>query len=308
MEPLPILRPIRIPKLPRIKVFNPRQHPIKAIPNNPVDVAVDWIYLPSTAEFRLPFSVNNQQGGTRYVQTELSSPPAGWSDSPRNHGSVGNGYTLSANHLANRTTPSFTDGEYDETLTLAIRLFKDSSYSELDVELTVEYAFHHFKSDDPAWNVLAFHDFESDTENWVWTPKDWAWNASATINRGSPGYGSSYSIYRAPNPGCVGSLNAIKIYDASFDDPSTAKSDTVNETFLDGSFGDVPDDTWIAAFGYMSDLTKARIGLVIIVDTCDYCYSRKNGYSTPSASKVYWSLVARHISYWYVDRVRIVYK
>ena len=309
MEPLPILRPVRIPRLPRLIIFDPWKHPIKVLRKNPVDVAVDWIYLPSTAEFRLPFSVNNQQGGTRYVQTELSSPPAGWSDSPRNHGSLDNGYTLTKNHLASRTTPSFTDGEYDETLTLAIRLFKDSAYSELDVELTVQYVIHHFKSDDPAWSLLHFADFESGDDGWSSGKYTDNWSKHSSPERGAPGYGSSNGIYNSSD---YNQKNDLKVYDAAFDSTSESVGNTRKTLFVESSIGDIPSDTWIAIFGYMSDLSKSYVGLVLRVTYWygDICLFHTNGFSKPSASKVYWSLVARHCTdeKWHFDRVRIVYK
>ena len=306
MEPiLPVLRPLQFRSPGDILLFKKR---LKALPRNPVDAYLDWVYLPDPATIRLPFALTNQQGGDRYVQTQLSSPPSGWTDSPIQHGAVANGATLLANHVTQRAMPSFTDGEYDETITLLVRLYRDSGYTDLDLELTVEYALHHFKSDDPAWSLLAFHDFEASHEDWVYRDLSSEWGRGFYVNIGSPGYASTYSMILSA--GESAGNDKLQIYSASFNSTSELIKDTLDEKIFDSGLIAL-SDLWLAFFGNLL-LTKTYIGIVLIVKGVTYPANYESeGYSTPSATKCRFSGVVYHDSggnKWYADRIRIVYK
>ena len=305
MEPLPTLRPLQFKSPGDLLLFKKK---LKAIKNNPVDAYLDWIYLPDPATIRLPFNLTNQQGGDRYVQTQLSSPPTGWTDSPVQHGLVANGSTFQSNHITQRSMPTFTNGEYDENITLAVQLYKDSGYSDLDVELTIDYNLHHFKSDDAAWTLLAFHDFETDSEYWGRHYLDSEWNSLFYNSIVSPGYASTYSMILSG--GSSASNDKLQIYSASFNSTSEKIVDTLDEKIFDSSTIAL-SDLWLAFFGNLL-LTKSYIGVVLVVQGVTYPANYKyNGYSTPSATKCRFSGVVYHDSgsnKWRVDHIRIVYK
>ncbi|MEM2370816.1 MAG: hypothetical protein QXH51_07945, partial [Candidatus Bathyarchaeia archaeon] len=284
---------------------------LKAIKNNPVTAVIDWVYLPSPANIRLPFALTNMQGGTRYVQTQLLNPPSGWTDSPVNRGSVANGATMNSFHPTQRTMPTFTNGEYVENITLAVKLFKDSNYSDLDVTLTVEYQLNHYKSDDSAWSLLAFHDFESGYENYFAGDLYYDWTDADVINiyRSAPGYASSYSIcatYSGQNSA------SLQVYGASFNSYGEVKANTLEQKFLDTQTIMI-SGVWIAYFGYISNLTKNYFGIVFCVTQpmASKVLFRQYGYNRPSgATKLRFSGVCRYHTdnYWHIDRIRIVYK
>ena len=316
MKPiLPVLRPLQFRSPGDVLLFKKR---LKALPKNPVDAYLDWIYLPDPATIRLPFSLTNQQGGDRYVQTQLSSPPSGWTDSPVQHGAVANGATLQANHVTQRSMPSFTDGEYDETITLLVQLYKDSGYTELDLELTVEYALHHFKSDDPTWNLLAFHDFESDTEGHcspAYTDSKWDY-CSTYIKIDPPGYASNYSLHNTYTSTYLDEdVDRGQVWSCSFDSPSEEIGNALEQKWFDTMQIGLAD-TWLAFFGAVKDLSKAYFDLYLVFGfyTAEGRLAgiiKGNGYSMPSATKLYFSGLCQFYtgdSHWHFDRIRIVYK
>ena len=308
---LPVLRPIQFKSPGDVLLFRKR---LKALPNNPVDAYIDWIYLPDPAVIRLPFALTNQQGGDRYVQTRLLNPPAGWTDTPNQHGSVANGATLRTNHVTQRAKPTFTAGEYNETITLLVQLYRDANYTDLDLELSVEYNLHHFASNDPAWTLLDFDDFEVDNELWkipVSSPnRKWSLGGSVGYAKRltTEGYASSCSLIGMDTSDGKGNFDYMSVCFGNFNSTGDYIAETSDEYLK--SYPTMPKDVWIVFFGAFR-LDKTYIGIAYWFDHTNAWKVMAKYWSKPSAAKCYASGVTKwSISQatWLLDRVRVVYK
>lgn len=279
------------------------------------DAMADWFFLPSPATLRFPFAFTNQQGATRYVQTKLTGAnggnlPSGWTDTVKQHGSLAHGATLYAYHQAARTVPTFTSGEYSETIELRIELYTDSGYNTLDKVLVEPLNYIHYKSDDSAFTLVDEDTFEIDPENWSTSSSlGNTWN----INNNNPrvsgrGYASTYAAevydYTVPNAGSLrillgdGNLTAGQGYNVE------------TRMWLDTKGLGIAD-VWHTFAGRHS-LSGSNVGLVLISDPTNPYYASFKKFAKPtSATKLYVSGVVYYHSsdyVWYFDRVRWVKK
>ncbi|MEM4236943.1 MAG: hypothetical protein QW823_04010 [Candidatus Caldarchaeum sp.] len=133
------------------------------------DIYPDWFFLPNAATLRFPFAVTNQTGSTVYVKTIVTglnggALPAGWTDTPKQHGSLAHGSTLYAYHEASRSKPTFTNGVYDEQIELRIQFYSDASYSTLVLTLVEQLNISNYDSSLVDWTLHDSDDFEIDNE------------------------------------------------------------------------------------------------------------------------------------------------
>jgi len=63
--------------------------------------------------------------------------------------------------------PALTAGEYDETLTLRVDAYTDSSYSAAYANQTLTVVVHHFDHAHAAWTVVEHADFTNDECGWA---------------------------------------------------------------------------------------------------------------------------------------------
>lgn len=304
----------------------------KALKNNPVNVVLDWMFyecvLPEYGRaIFFPFALTNIRPGNRFVKTRLVNPPDGWYDRLNEHGIVGFGYTIYARHYARRALPPFVEGEYNETVTLAVDLYRDPGYTDLDITLLVDYYIQHYRSDGGYWTVLARHEFSRDNEGWLIAPdlsKSWDYQGSVPI-RVESGYPLLWSITsNAPNQ----TNSSLQVWSASFDQISEPMRDTVEQLVLDtkgvpftypwidpevqvGWGLHVP---WLCFSGKITRLNKSRFGFLVLVNrpAGEYVFYKQGGYTMPSnVSKLRFS--GRCVYYpptsrWYLDLFSIVYK
>jgi len=141
--------------------------------SEPHTVYADIRDLPSPVQLGLRIVVTNQLGGTRYIQAQLSGGVAGqWTHNAQNLGSLADGtsaiYVI--HNFSQRTSPpsptELTNGEGEETLTLHVRAYTDSGYTNLDAEETLDFNLVWLDSEHSSWTVLDTDDFETDTEGW----------------------------------------------------------------------------------------------------------------------------------------------
>ena len=104
---------------------------------------------------------NTHPSSTLYFKASIVSPPADYSVSSTNLGSLAPGANGFFTFKPTRAQPSLTAGEYDETLTLKIDAYTDAGYSVPYANKTLSVTIHHFNHTDAAWTVIEHADFTS---------------------------------------------------------------------------------------------------------------------------------------------------
>lgn len=277
------------------------------------DVYPDWFFLPNPATLRFPFAVSNQTGSTVYVKTILTglgggALPSGWTDTPKQHGSLAHGSTLYAYHQASRSTPTFTGGVYDEQIELRIQFYSDALYTTLVLTLVEQLNVYNYNSSLADWTLHDSDDFEIDSEGWLYsTVSANTWGGPTAIPRYSgKGYASTYAIGYTFTGQDAGSLQVL-LGDGnlSVGQPYTLET----RMFLDTKGLNIPD-VW-HVFGGRYTLVGPNIGLAMKVTAEDYYAYNKKFAKPVGVTDVRVSGVVRYDSTdsrWYVDKVRWVKK
>jgi hypothetical protein len=129
-------------------------------PNEP-DVYNDVNSLPNPFTMNIPAGIaNTHPSATLYFKMSIVSPPADYSVSTQNLGSLlpgANGFFIFS---PVRATPTLTAGEYDETLTFRVDAYTDSGYSAAYANQTLSLTVHHFDHLDASWTVLDHTSFD----------------------------------------------------------------------------------------------------------------------------------------------------
>ncbi len=109
---------------------------------------------------------NTHPSATLYFKVSIVSPPADYSISSTNLGSLAPGASGFFTFTPTRSKPTLTAGEYDETLTLRIDAYTDSGYSAAYANQTLSTNIHHFDHTDASWTVVEHADFTNDFCGW----------------------------------------------------------------------------------------------------------------------------------------------
>jgi len=179
------------------------------------DVYPDWFFLPNPATLRFPFAVTNQTGRTVYVKTILTglgagALPSGWTDTPKQHGSLAHGSTLYAYHQASRSTPTFTGGVYDEQIELRIQFYSDALYTTLVLTLVEQLNVYNYNSSLADWTLHDSDDFEIDNEGWMYSnATSNTWGGGFAQRFSGKGYASTYAIGLGLGGQTAGSLQVL---------------------------------------------------------------------------------------------------
>jgi hypothetical protein len=101
-----------------------------------------------------------------YFKASLVSPPAAYTSSSTNLGSLAPGQSGFFIFTPERHPPTLTGGEYYETLTFRIDAYTDSGYSAAYANQTLSVSVHHFDHADAAWTVVEHAAFDNDLCGW----------------------------------------------------------------------------------------------------------------------------------------------
>lgn len=123
-------------------------------------VAMESLADPMPIDFA--FKCTNTDDIVLYVKSELISPPAGWTGSAEQHGSLGVGvddYFLNDNYT--RSKPANLT---EETVTFRISYYSDAGYTILVSSEDVSYTITYVDFDDAGFTVVDDDTFEVDLE------------------------------------------------------------------------------------------------------------------------------------------------
>ena len=120
-----------------------------------------------TTDLPSPFIMNiligiadTNPSATLYFKVSIVSPPAAYSVSSTNLGSLAVGASAIFTFTPVRALPTLTAGEYDETLTFRVDSYTDSGYSAAYTNQTLSVTIHHFNHTDGSWTATAHDTFE----------------------------------------------------------------------------------------------------------------------------------------------------
>ena len=134
-----------------------------ADPREP-DLYVDVTDLPNPFTMNIPIGISNTHPSSQlWFKVSMVSPPAAYSVSSTNLGSLTPGTNGIFTMTPERTQPTLTAGEYDEILTFKVEAFTDSSYSALYADEELSVTVHHFNHTDASWTVIDHSDFDDGT-------------------------------------------------------------------------------------------------------------------------------------------------
>jgi hypothetical protein len=122
--------------------------------------------LPNPFTMNILLGIANTHTATLYFKVSIASPPADYSVSSSNLGSLAAGQSGFFVFTPVRAMPALTAGEYDETLTLRVDAYTDSGYSAAYANKTLSVAVHHFDHADAAWTVVEHAAFDNDLCGW----------------------------------------------------------------------------------------------------------------------------------------------
>ena len=132
------------------------------------DIYNDVCDLPSPFTLNILLGITNTHPATTlYFKASIVTPPADYSVSSTNLGSLAPGASGFFFFTPIRAKPTLTAGEYDETLTLRIDAYTDAGYSAAYANKTLSTAIHHFDHSDASWTVIEHADFTNDECGWA---------------------------------------------------------------------------------------------------------------------------------------------
>ena len=112
-------------------------------------------------------SSNTHPSTTLYFKASIVSPPADYSVSSTNLGSLAPGANAVFTFTPVRAQPSLSAGEYDEPLTFRIDAYTDAGYSAPYANQTLSVTIHHFNHTDASWTVISHDTFDgADQDGW----------------------------------------------------------------------------------------------------------------------------------------------
>jgi hypothetical protein len=124
--------------------------------------------LPDPFSMNIILGITNTHTATLYFKASITSPPAAYTSSSTNLGSLAPGQSGFFVFAPARHPPTLTAGEYDETLTFRIDAYTDAGYSAAYANQTLSVAIHHFDHADAAWTVVEHAAFDSDLCGWTY--------------------------------------------------------------------------------------------------------------------------------------------
>jgi hypothetical protein len=132
------------------------------------DIYNDVCDLPTPFTLNILLGITNTHPATTlYFKASIVTPPADYSVSSTNLGSLAPGASGFFIFTPVRAKPTLTAGEYDETLTLRIDAYTDAGYSAAYANKTLSTAIHHFDHSDASWTVIDHADFTNDECGWA---------------------------------------------------------------------------------------------------------------------------------------------
>jgi hypothetical protein len=123
--------------------------------------------LPDPFTMNIILGITNTHTATLYFKASITSPPADYTSSSTNLGSLAAGQSGFFVFTPARHPPTLTAGEYDETLTFRIDAYTDADYSTAYANQTLSVAIHHFDHTDPSWTVVEHAAFDNDVCGWT---------------------------------------------------------------------------------------------------------------------------------------------
>ena len=124
--------------------------------------------LPDPFTMNIIIGITNTHTATLYFKASITSPPAAYTSSSTNLGSVAAGLSGFFVFTPVRHPPTLTAGEYDETLTFRIDAYTDAGYSTAYANQTLSVVIHHFDHADASWAVVGHTTFDDGTDGgWV---------------------------------------------------------------------------------------------------------------------------------------------
>jgi hypothetical protein len=135
---------------------------------NEPDLYNDVTDLPNPFTMNIPIGITNTHpSATLYFKVSIVSPPAAYSVSSTNLGSLAVGTSAIFTFTPVRALPTLTAGEYDETLTFRVDAYTDSGYSAAYANQTLSVTIHHFNHIDASWTIIAHDTWDNGTtEGW----------------------------------------------------------------------------------------------------------------------------------------------
>ena len=136
---------------------------------NEPDLYNDVTDFPNPFTMKIPIGIaNTHPSATLYFRVSIVSPPAAYSVSSTNLGSLVFGTSGIYTFAPVRALPTLTAGEYDETLTFRVDAYTDSGYSAAYANQTLSVTIHHFNHTDGSWTVIAHDTFDDGgTNGWA---------------------------------------------------------------------------------------------------------------------------------------------
>jgi hypothetical protein len=131
------------------------------------DIYNDVNGLPDPFTMNILNGITNTHTATLYFKASLVSPPASYTASSTNLGSLAAGQSGFFIFTPERHLPTLTGGEYDETITFRIDAYTDSGYTAAYANQTLSVNIHHFDHADAAWTVIEHADFNYDLCGWT---------------------------------------------------------------------------------------------------------------------------------------------
>ena len=132
------------------------------------DIYNDVCDLPSPFTLNILLGITNTHPATTlYFKASIVTPPADYSVSSTNLGSLAPGASGFFIFTPVRAKPTLTAGEYDETLNFRIDAYTDAGYSAAYANKTLSTAIHHFDHSDASWTVIEHADFTNDECGWA---------------------------------------------------------------------------------------------------------------------------------------------
>ena len=122
--------------------------------------------LPDPFTMNIILGITNTHTATLYFKASISSPPAAYTSSSTNLGSLAAGQSGFFVFVPARHLPTLTAGEYDETLTFRVDAYTDAGYSAAYANQTLSVSVHHFDHADASWTVVEHAAFDNDLCGW----------------------------------------------------------------------------------------------------------------------------------------------
>lgn len=132
------------------------------------DLYYDIEGLASPITINIPIGITNNETFTLYFRVLLVSPPAEYSNTSKDLGSLAAGASAFFIFDPTRTLPTLTAGEFDEALTIRIEAYTDAGYTNLYGSADLATTIHFFDSLDPAWTMIYRDTFDDGSiEGWL---------------------------------------------------------------------------------------------------------------------------------------------